>query len=135
VLYGLFLYMGIAILQGNQFFERVTLFVTDPRLYPDTHYVRRVRHRKIHVFTAVQILALGALWLLKASALGLLFPILIALLVPLRLLLGRFYSPRELAVLDPAESSEEGYEGVVKLVRSEHASSPTAKRGPRVRSR
>lgn len=112
VLFGLFLYMGVATLQGNQFWERFTLFFTDPRLYPDSHYVQRVPHRKIHLFTAVQVGALGALWVLKASPAGILFPVLIALLVPLRLGLGRFFSADELRALDAEESVEE-VEGVV----------------------
>jgi hypothetical protein len=112
VLFGLFLYMGIATLQGNQFWERFTLFFTDPKLYPDSHYVQRVRHLKIHVFTAVQVAALAALWVLKSSPLGILFPVLIGLLVPLRLALRRFFTPAELAALDAEESGEE-VEGVV----------------------
>lgn len=121
VLFGLFLYMGVAILQGNQFFERITLFFTDPKLYPPTHYVRTVRHWRIHLFTAVQVAALTLLWVLKSSAIGILFPLLIALLAPLRLLLARFYSPAELAALDPEESVDAGFEGVVKLERGERS--------------
>ncbi|MGE0710725.1 MAG: sodium bicarbonate transporter family protein [Planctomycetota bacterium] len=112
VLFGLFLFMGVRTLQGNQFWERFTLFFTDPALYPDHHYVQRVRHLKIHLFTAVQVGALISLWVLKSSALGILFPVLIALLVPLRLALGRAYTADELAALD-ADETGEGLEGVV----------------------
>ena len=52
-------------------------------------------------------LALGLLWVLKASAIGILFPVLIALLVPLRLLLGRWFRPAELDKLDSEEEVEE----------------------------
>ncbi len=120
VLFGLFLYMGITTLQGNQFWERFTLFFTDPKLYPAHHYVQRVRHLKIHVFTAVQVAALGALWLLKASPLGILFPVLIALLVPLRLSLTRYFNPEELAALDAEEAADE-VDGVVKEEPSEES--------------
>lgn len=116
VLFGLFLYMGTAILQGNQFFERFTLFFTDPKLYPASHYVRRVRPSKIHAFTAIQVVALTALWLLKSSPLGILFPVLIALLVPLRLALSRFFSAQELSALD-AEETGQDFEGVIQLER------------------
>ena len=34
VLYGVFLYMGIASLSGNQFFERILLLGMQPSLYP-----------------------------------------------------------------------------------------------------
>jgi hypothetical protein len=107
VLFGLFLFMGFNTLAGNQLWDRFLLWFTDPRLYPRTHYVRRVDVKLIHMFTLVQVLALGALWLLKSSALGILFPVLIALLVPLRLSLRRWYSEEELAALDPEEESEE----------------------------
>ena len=100
VLFGLFLYMGFASLAGNQLFERVRLWFTDPKRFPDTHYTRRVSMRRISAFTAVQLVALAALWILKSSKLGLLFPVLIALLVPLRSLLARFFRPEDLAALD-----------------------------------
>ncbi|MCK5941294.1 MAG: HCO3- transporter [Planctomycetes bacterium] len=107
VLFGLFLYMGFTTLGGNQFFERVMLWVTDPHLYPTAHYTNTVKHRRIHLFTLVQAAALAALWVLKASAIGILFPVLIALLVPLRLLLGRWFTRDELAALDSEEGADE----------------------------
>jgi len=106
VLFGLFLYMGLTTLSGNQFFERVTLWVTDPALYPKNHYTRIVSHWRIHLFTVIQALALGALWVLKASAIGILFPVLIAMLVPLRILMARWFKPEELHVLDSEEEEE-----------------------------
>lgn len=107
VLFGLFLFMGFNTLAGNQFWDRFLLWFTDPRLYPDTHYVKRVSKRRIHAFTAIQVAALAALWVLKSSSLGILFPVLIALLVPMRLALGRYFKDRELAVLDADEEASE----------------------------
>jgi hypothetical protein len=100
VLFGLFLYMGITTLGGNQFWDRLTLWATDPKLYPDSHYVARVPRTVLHAFTAIQLVALAALWVLKASVLGLLFPVLIALLVPFRLYLRRHFDAEHLALLD-----------------------------------
>lgn len=107
VLFGLFLYMGFSTLTGNQFFERMTLWVTDPKLYPLSHYTQRVAHMRIHLFTVIQAGGLVALWLLKASAIGILFPVLIALLVPFRMTLGRFFTKAELEALDSEEEAEE----------------------------
>ncbi len=107
VLFGLFLYMGFATLGGNDFFERLRLWVTDPKLYPQSHYVQRVRHAVIHRFTAIQLAALASLWILKTSPLGILFPILIAALVPLRLSLTRLFDPEDLAALDSDEDPGE----------------------------
>ncbi len=103
VLYGLFLYMGVASMKGNQFFERLRLWLTDPKLFPTTHYVRKVPARIIHLFTLVQAGCLGVLWLVKSSALGILFPIFIALLVPVRALLSRYIAPEHLDALDAEE--------------------------------
>jgi len=107
VLYGLFLYMGIVSIGGNQFFERLSLWATDPNLYPSTHFVRRVPKLTMHLFTAIQLVCLGVLWAVKVSAWGILFPLFIALLVPVRLVLPRFMSVEHLAILDAEEDPEE----------------------------
>jgi hypothetical protein len=99
--------MGLASLGGNQLFERVRLWVTDPKLCPPAHYIKKVPTRAITAFTVIQLLALGALWLLKSSKLGILFPLLIALLVPLRWFIARFFSPEHLAALDAEHETEE----------------------------
>jgi len=107
VVFGLFLYMGIASLRGNQFVDRLKLWVTDPTLYPPTHYVRRVPRTVVHGFTAIQVACLAVLWLVKESAFGVLFPLCIALLVPIRRGLGRVFSHKDLAFLDADENPEE----------------------------
>ncbi len=107
VLFGLFLYMGFATLGGNQFFDRVILWITDRNLYPSTHYVRQVPSRVIHRFTIIQIACLAALWILKASPAGILFPVLIAVLVPFRFWMGRWFEPDHLAALDAEEEQNE----------------------------
>ncbi len=103
VLYGLFLYMGIVSIGGNQFFERVMLWFQDPALYPRTHYINQVRMRTIHLFTLLQVVCLAVLWIVKSSPVGILFPLFIALLVPVRMLAGRMFSQRDLAALDADE--------------------------------
>lgn len=107
VLYGLFLYMGVVSMAGNQFFDRLKLWFMDSSLYPTTHYIRRVPTWTIHKFTFLQLVALAVLWIVKTSALGLLFPLFIAGLVPIRFLAGRFFAPEHLAALDSEEEPEE----------------------------
>lgn len=107
VVFGLFLYMGIASLRGNQFVDRLKLWVTDPTLYPPTHYVRRVSRMVLHTFTLIQVVCLAFLWAVKSSSLGVLFPVCIALLVPIRRGLTRIFSQRDLAFLDADEEPEE----------------------------
>ena len=103
VLYGLFLFMGVVSMSGNQFFERLSLWLRDPTLYPVTHYIRRVPRRTMHLFTLLQAVCLAVLWFVKSSDLGILFPVFIALLVPIRLLAGRYFSAEHLAALDAEE--------------------------------
>ena len=107
VLYGLFLFMGVVSMSGNQFFERLSLWLKDPDLYPVTHYIRRVPRWAIHAFTGLQLVCLGVLWFVKSSSLGILFPVFIALLVPVRLLAGQYFAPEYLAALDAEEEPEE----------------------------
>ncbi|WP_298859212.1 PTS sugar transporter subunit IIA [uncultured Gimesia sp.] len=92
IMYGLFLFMGVVSMSGNQFFERLSLWVRDPSLYPITHYIRQVPRWTIHAFTLLQLICLAILWFVKSSALGILFPIFIALLVPTRIIAGRYFS-------------------------------------------
>ncbi|MGB5697853.1 MAG: hypothetical protein WBM46_19535 [Polyangiales bacterium] len=87
--------------------ERLKLWVTDPTLYPPTHYIRRVSRTVLHGFTAIQVACLLVLWLVKESPYGVLFPLCIAMLVPIRRGLGRIFSQRELAFLDADENPEE----------------------------
>lgn len=109
VLFGLFLYMGLTSLGGNQFFERMMLWVTDPKLYPDTHYTREVPHWEIHKFTIIQFVCFVALWLLKSSSIGILFPLLIAALVPIRMFVSRYFNPKHIEALISEEAvGEEG---------------------------
>ncbi|MCH7988859.1 MAG: PTS sugar transporter subunit IIA, partial [Planctomycetes bacterium] len=68
VLYGLFLFMGVVSMSGNQFFERLSLWLKDPALYPVTHYIRRVPRWTIHAFTLLQVACLGVLWFVKSSS-------------------------------------------------------------------
>ena len=106
-LYGLFLFMGVVSMSGNQFFTRTSLWIRDPSLYPSTHYLRRVPQKVIHAFTAFQAVCLAVLWIVKVSALGILFPLFIAILVPMRMLAGKFIKEEYLEALDADEVPEE----------------------------
>lgn len=107
VLFGLFLYMGLASLSGNQFFDRLMLWVTDPKSYPKTHYTMLVPKKWIHRFTALQLLCFIVLWLLKASKLGILFPLMIAALVPINMLIARYIPKPYMEALVAEESHED----------------------------
>lgn len=110
VLYGLFLFMGVVSIRGNQFFERLALWVKDPDLYPVTHYIRRVPLRVIHSFTLIQLTCLAVLWIVKAHGdprVAILFPIFVAVLVPVRYIAGSWFKQEHLDALDAEEEPEE----------------------------
>ncbi|MEE2789226.1 MAG: sodium bicarbonate transporter family protein [Myxococcota bacterium] len=107
VLFGLFLYMGIASMKGNQLFERLRLWIVDPSKYPPTYYLRAVPVRRVHLYTLVQSISLALLWIIKTSAIALLFPLFIAILVPIRMSLNKFFDHTHLALLDAEEEPDE----------------------------
>lgn len=103
VLFGMFIFMGVGTLGGNQFVERLRLWILDPERYPPLHYFRVVPAPVVHSFTAVQLACLAVLWFVKTSVVGLLFPFFLALLVPVRMGLRRFFRAEHLALLDAEE--------------------------------
>ncbi|XP_063042108.1 sodium bicarbonate cotransporter 3-like [Engraulis encrasicolus] len=100
VLYGVFLYMGVSSLRGIQFFDRIKLFGMPAKHQPDLIYLRYVPLWKVHLFTLVQLTCLVLLWVIKASAAAVVFPMMVLALVFIRKLLDFFFSKRELSWLD-----------------------------------
>uniref|UniRef100_A0A674HH42 Anion exchange protein n=1 Tax=Taeniopygia guttata TaxID=59729 RepID=A0A674HH42_TAEGU len=76
VLYGVFLYMGVSSLKGIQFFDRIKLFGMPAKHQPDLIYLRYVPLWKVHIFTVVQLTCLVLLWVIKASAAAVVFPMM-----------------------------------------------------------
>ncbi|XP_055914987.1 anion exchange protein 2 isoform X4 [Eupeodes corollae] len=107
VLFGVFLYMGIASMSGVQFFERVRLFFMPVKHYPPTPYVKRVPTWKMHMFTAVQVLLLAVLWAVKSSKISLAFPFFLIMMVPLRQKLAALYTAEQMKALDGSEANAE----------------------------
>ncbi|TKS88366.1 Sodium-driven chloride bicarbonate exchanger [Collichthys lucidus] len=100
VLYGVFLYMGVSSLKGIQFFDRIKLFGMPAKHQPDLIYLRYVPLWKVHIFTMVQLTCLVLLWVIKASAAAVVFPMMVLALVFIRKLLDFFFTKRELSWLD-----------------------------------
>ncbi|OTF76178.1 sodium bicarbonate transporter-like protein [Euroglyphus maynei] len=87
VLDGLFLYMAITSLNGNQMFERITLLFMEQAAYPPNHYIRRCPQRKIHLFTLCQMVQLGLMCFFGFSPwpyIKMVFPVIVILLLPFR---------------------------------------------------
>ncbi|XP_072304155.1 sodium bicarbonate cotransporter 3-like isoform X7 [Eucyclogobius newberryi] len=100
VLYGVFLYMGVSSLKGIQFFDRIKLFGMPAKHQPDLIYLRYVPLWKVHIFTLVQLGCLVLLWVIKASAAAVVFPMMVLALVFVRKLLDLIFTNRELSWLD-----------------------------------
>ncbi|XP_063703207.1 anion exchange protein 3 isoform X2 [Culicoides brevitarsis] len=107
VLFGVFLYMGIASMSGVQFFDRLSLVLMPVKHHPQTNYARRVPTWKMHLFTLVQVISLTVLWVVKSSQFSLAFPFFLLMMVPLRQRLDRFYTQQELRALDGAQPKDD----------------------------
>ncbi|KAL8142658.1 hypothetical protein V2J09_015690 [Rumex salicifolius] len=114
VLWGYFAFMSIESLPGNQFWERILLLFTAPsrryKVLEEYHatFVETVPFKSIAVFTVFQTLYLlvcfGITWVPIA---GVLFPMMIMLLVPVRqYVLPKFFKGAHLQDLDAAEYEE-----------------------------
>uniref|UniRef100_A0A1I8F136 Bicarbonate transporter-like transmembrane domain-containing protein n=1 Tax=Wuchereria bancrofti TaxID=6293 RepID=A0A1I8F136_WUCBA len=104
VLHGLFLYMALTSLAGNEMFERLLLLITEQQAYPPTHYIRKVPQRKVHLFTAcqlVQLLLLCAFGFSPYPFIEMVFPIVCFFFLPIRhTLIPRLIDYKYLDALD-----------------------------------
>ncbi|EMP28546.1 Electrogenic sodium bicarbonate cotransporter 4 [Chelonia mydas] len=100
VLYGVFLYMGVASLNGIQFWDRCKLFLMPAKHQPDYAFLRHVPLRRIHLFTLVQIICLAVLWILKSTVAAIIFPVMILALILVRKMLDFIFSQHDLAWID-----------------------------------
>lgn len=82
-LMGLFLYLGITSLAGNEMWERITRIFQDKKIAPKTRYSMVPQNVK-NLFTIVQVACLSMMLWIKSSSIGVLFPVIIAMLAPLR---------------------------------------------------
>ncbi|XP_020231170.1 probable boron transporter 2 isoform X1 [Cajanus cajan] len=114
VLWGYFAFMAIESLPGNQFWERILYLFTAPsrryKLLEEYHatFVETVPFKTVAMFTVFQtvylLLCFGITWIPIA---GVLFPLLIMLLVPVRqYFLPRFFKGAHLQELDAAAYEE-----------------------------
>uniref|UniRef100_A0A3Q2PUS0 Anion exchange protein n=1 Tax=Fundulus heteroclitus TaxID=8078 RepID=A0A3Q2PUS0_FUNHE len=100
VLYGVFLYMGVASLNGVQFMDRLQLLLMPAKHQPDLIYLRHVPQRRIHLFTFIQALCLALLWVLKSTVAAIIFPVMILALVAVRKAMDYVFSQHDLSYLD-----------------------------------
>jgi len=98
VFMGLFLFLGLSAAVSNKFLNRTALLFTDPTVYQKklTKKLKKIRPKEeqkgaISMYTLAQLVCLVSLWAVKSvKGVGIVFPLLIAFLVPARILLGNF---------------------------------------------
>uniref|UniRef100_A0A8C1GCH1 Solute carrier family 4 member 11 n=1 Tax=Cyprinus carpio TaxID=7962 RepID=A0A8C1GCH1_CYPCA len=104
VLYGLFLYIALTSVDGNQMCDRMALLLKEQTSYPPTHYIRRVPQRKVHYFTGlqmVQLIILCAFGMYPLPYMKMIFPLLMIMLIPIRnYLLPRIIEAKYLDIID-----------------------------------
>jgi len=112
VLNGLFFYLGVSAMRGNDFIDRVrTFFITNKDEMPDTALSREVDMGVQRKFTAMQASCLGIMWWIKGSALAMLFPILIGALGPVRIIAAKlgWFTQKDLNALDEPVETDPAY--------------------------
>lgn len=101
VLFGVFLYMGVASLKGLQFFDRIIIMFMPVKYQPDFMFLRQVPIRRVHLFTLIQFACLVCLWLIKSfQATSILFPLMLIVMIGIRKSLDLLFTRRELKILD-----------------------------------
>jgi len=102
VLMGLFLYLGVSSLPGNEMWERILEIFKDPSVAVKQRWTGKVPVKVSKLFTFIQLGCLGAMFWVKDSPIGVLFPVVIAMLAPLRFGLEKFgiISKKDMDVLD-----------------------------------
>lgn len=66
------------------------------KYHPLLPYTTKVPTYRMHIFTAIEVLAILLLWFVYESPAALAFPFVFLMMVPLRNVLGRWYTPAEL---------------------------------------
>jgi len=110
------MFVGLAGVFETQLWQRIRLLLTHSSKYTYKYPYETLRPvYRIHLWTAIQILALALAWILNGlamglsvlSPLGLCFPLVIVALVPVRnYLLPRLFTEQEIDLLDSDESHE-----------------------------
>ena len=82
VLFGLFLFMGVASLNGLQMFDRLCLFFMPKKYQPDLTYLRTVPLTRVNLFTIIQLFSFIVLWIVKeVKDISIIFPIMVNIIM------------------------------------------------------
>ncbi|XP_062584941.1 sodium bicarbonate cotransporter 3-like isoform X1 [Saccostrea cucullata] len=101
VLYGVFLYMGVSSLRGMQIVNRILIWFMPQKYQPDYMYLRHVPTKRVHLFTAIQVMCLVILWIVKSiKDTSIVFPLMVLAMCFVRKGLDWVFTQDELRWLD-----------------------------------
>jgi hypothetical protein len=134
VCYGIFLYMGVSSMSGNPFFDRISLWlIWDTSMYPALPSIRGIAVKKLHLYTAIQLICFAILLVMtRVDAVAAFFPFFLVLIAILRPFLPHIFTKHELEVLDSSSVEEDDaasqpQEKVNEDGSSDHKPSPGSK--------
>ena len=111
-LFGIFLYLGVGAMHGNEIWERITLIIVPKGSRPRISVVEKVSEwRTVVAYTCIQVvLAVITFAVAQFVSWGYVFPALIAAFVPIRsFLVSRLFHEDDLKFLDPVDETEDDY--------------------------
>ncbi|KAH8846685.1 hypothetical protein MCOR01_000140 [Pyricularia oryzae] len=99
--------MGVQALEANGITAKILFLLRDASLTPAGHPLKRIpRRAALWSFVAVELVGFGATFAITQSVAAVGFPVFILALIPVRaLLLPRWFTPLELALLDGPTAS------------------------------
>ncbi|VEU40986.1 unnamed protein product [Pseudo-nitzschia multistriata] len=124
-LFGIFLYLGVGAMHGNEIWERITLIVVGRESRPQIPVVKHVKQWKTVVaYTTIQVaLAAVTFSIAQFVSWGYVFPALIAGFVPIRsFLIVRLFDETDLKYLDPIHETDDDY--IAELIEYEESQKP-----------
>ncbi|KAL7560838.1 hypothetical protein ACA910_013273 [Epithemia clementina (nom. ined.)] len=118
-LFGLFLYLGVGALHGNEIWERITFCLMIEKKRPKIPVVREVKWMTVVFYTFIQA-ACGfcVFGVAQFASVGYIYPALLTILVPFRsYILSHVFTERDLKYLDPSDKTEEEQEEEHRRIR------------------
>lgn len=98
--FGVFLYLGVTSFTYLQLVERIKLMFIPKKRHPNHRYLRKVKIKKVHLFTVVQTICLILVMTVKNSVIAPAFPFFILMLIPLKSIMKMYFTEEELQELD-----------------------------------
>jgi hypothetical protein len=118
-LFGVFLYLGVGALHGNEIWHHITLSFMYAKKRPPVPIVANVKWSTVQLYTLVQVCCAAAIFgVAQFASVGYIFPALVAALVPIRsYFVAWCFSENDLQYLDPiGETEDEAHDEKTKYL-------------------